>query len=203
MTMRMLAIGRMVGIVGFASALSCAALAETPGSTTFTLFDGIGVLEDITEYALDSSDLTPTEDRIIGFAAGHALAWIGDSVSLDVEAQAVRHYGRGEFWELGTTLVARFQGVDLPKWLGGFTILDGASIGIGPSFTTEIPPLEADRGRISHMLNQVMVELVDPEPADGPVRLIDRVHHRSGIYGLINGIVGGSDYIGRGLQFRF
>ena len=179
------------------------AAAADPGSTTITIFDGVGVLEDISDYALGRAELTPTEDRILGLAAGHALGWIGDSLSLEVEGQVVRHYGRGDFWELGTTLVARWQGVALPDWLGGAQLLDGWSIGIGPSVTTEIPPLEADRGRFSHVLNQLMVELLAPVPEDAPVQPVARIHHRSGIFGLINGIVGGSDYIGQGLQFRF
>ena len=179
------------------------AAADDLGSTMITLFDGIGVLEDITEYALDRDGLTETEDRIVGLAVGHALGWLGDAISLDVETQAVYHHGRGSFMEFGTTLVARWQGLELPGWLGGFRLFDGFSIGTGPSVTTAIPPLEADRGRISHVLNQVMVEFLDAEPDGRPVRPVERVHHRSGIFGLIDGIVGGSDYLGRGLQFRF
>ena len=200
---------RSIGGVGLAIAVQAtvftseAGLASEPGSTTITLFDGIGVLEDISDYAIGSADLTPTEDRILGFAAGQALGWLGDSVSLEVEGQVVRHYGRGDFWELGTTLVARWQGLALPKWLGGWRLFEGWSVGVGPSLTTEIPPLESDRGRISYVLNQLMIEFLDPVPAGSPVQPVDRIHHRSGIFGLINGIVGGSDYVGRGLQFRF
>jgi hypothetical protein len=195
--------GRAVAGLGLAAAVQGSALASEPGSTTITLFDGIGVLEDITEYAIGSAELTPTEDRILGLAAGQALGWLGDSVSLEVEGQLVRHYGRGGFWELGATLVARSQGVELPDWLGGSRVLDGWSIGIGPSVTTEIPPLESDRGRISYVLNQVMVEFLAPKPEGSPVQPVERIHHRSGIFGLINGIVGGSDYLGDGVQFRF
>lgn len=198
---------RVVVAVGLSMGLAVAVQAGTqaaePGSTTITLFDGIGVLEDLTAYAIGSAELTPTEDRILGFAAGQALGWIGDSVSLDIEAQVVHHYGRGAFWEFGTTVVARWQGVTVPKWLGGWRLLEGWSVGIGPSVTTEIPPLEADRGRVSHVLNQLMIEILDPVPEGAPVQPVDRIHHRSGIFGLINGIVGGSDYIGRGLRFRF
>ncbi|MEZ5665859.1 MAG: hypothetical protein R3F55_00145 [Alphaproteobacteria bacterium] len=179
------------------------AQAGEPGDTTITLFDGIGVLEDITEYALGDAAVTPTEDRIIGLAASHALGWLGDSLSIEAETQAVYHYGRGNFGELGATLVARFDGVELPDWLGGMKILDGFSIGVGPSVTTAIPPLESDRGRISHVLNQLMLEYLDPMPEGAEVQTVERVHHRSGIFGLINGIVGGSDYLGRGIRFRF
>lgn len=198
------ACGRVALVAGaLAWGLAAPAAAGDAGSTTITLFDGIGVLEDITEYAQDAADLTETEDRILGIAVGQALGWLGDEVSLDVETQAVYHHGRGSFMEFGATLVARWQGLSLPKWLGGVRLLDGVSIGTGPSVTTDIPPLEAERGRISHVLNQVMVEFIGAEPDSGPVRPIGRVHHRSGIFGLIEGIVGGSDYIGRGLQFRF
>lgn len=197
----------LAAIVGVSSGALVApqgsAWAAEPGSTTITVFDGIGVLEDITEYAFGPSELTPTEDRLIGLAAGHAIGWLGDSLSLDVEGQVVYHYGRGDFWEVGTTLVARWRGVALPKWLGGFRLFDGFSIGVGPSITTEIPPLESDRGRVSYVLNQLMLEFMKPVPEGVTVQEIDRIHHRSGIFGLINGIVGGSDYIGRGIQFRF
>jgi hypothetical protein len=178
-------------------------VAAEPGPTTITIFDGVGVLEDFSQYALGRAGLTPTEDRILGFAAAQALGWIGDSLSLEVEAQVVHHHGRGDFWELGTALVARWRGLALPEWLGGLQLLDGWSVGIGPSITTEIPPLEADRGRFSHVLNQLVVELLLPVPDDAPVQPVERIHHRSGIFGLINGIVGGSDYIGQGIQLRF
>ena len=188
---------------GLGLGLAGPATADDLGSTMITLFDGVGVLEDITEYALDRDGLTETEDRILGLAIGQAIGWLGDGLSLDVETQAVYHHGRGSFIELGAALVARWQGLSLPEWLGGVRLIDGFSIGTGPTVTTAIPPLEADRGRISHVLNQVVVEFLGGEPADGPLRPIGRVHHRSGIFGLIEGIVGGSDYIGEGLQLRF
>ena len=177
--------------------------AEQGYDTSITLYDGIGVLEDITEYAIGSAELSPTEDRIAGIAAGHVLGWVTDSLSIEAETQAVYHYGRGNFAEFGATLVARWSGLELPNWLGGFRLFDGISIGVGPSLTTAIPPLEADRGRISHFMNQVMVEYLDPVSDDVDAQTLDRVHHRSGVFGLIEGIVGGSDYLGRGVRFVF
>jgi hypothetical protein len=47
------------------------------------------------------------------------------------------------------------------------------------------------------------VVMLGPMPDDAPVQPVERIHHRSGIFGLINGIVGGSDYIGQGIQLRF
>ncbi len=77
---------------------------------------------------------------------------------------------------------------------------------IGASYATGVSPWEAinakNGGKGSDYLNFLRYELDFAPTADSPYEVFIGLHHRSGIYGLINGSHGGSNYWMTGIRFN-
>lgn len=79
-------------------------------------------------------------------------------------------------------------------------------LAVGPSFVTKITPTErrkADNGEGSRLLNMFNPEIEVGVPGAPEWNGFLRLHHRSGIFGLINGVSGGSTYVMAGVRHRF
>lgn len=79
-------------------------------------------------------------------------------------------------------------------------------LGIGPSFTTKVTANERrkdDDNEGSKLLNMFDPEVEVGFPGAPEWAGFVRLHHRSGIFGLINGVTGGSTYVTFGLRHRF
>ncbi|ELS04667.1 hypothetical protein Xen7305DRAFT_00044030 [Xenococcus sp. PCC 7305] len=104
-----------------------------------------------------------------------------------------QHYGEQEHWEITAALLLRF-----------YLIKDRLSFGVGDGFSyaSEIPELERRRHiNTSQVLNFVLLELaVDINRFSA---LAMRWHHRSGVWGLINDVEGGSNSVQFGIRYKF
>lgn len=79
-------------------------------------------------------------------------------------------------------------------------------LAIGPSYTTKITEIERfkdDDNEGSKLLNMFNPEIEVGWPGAPEWAGFVRLHHRSGIFGLINGVTGGSTYMTFGLRKRF
>jgi len=75
---------------------------------------------------------------------------------------------------------------------------------IGASYTTGISDFERhfdSSGHSARFLNFLVPELVLAPKANSPFEVFVRVHHRSGIYGLIDHVHGASNYVAGGIRF--
>jgi hypothetical protein len=78
-----------------------------------------------------------------------------------------------------------------------------AAIGEGLSWATQIPALEkADptNSDNNQLLNYILLEATFAIP-ESPWSLVTRIHHRSGVYGLLGH--SGSNIIEAGIRYRF
>lgn len=92
------------------------------------------------------------------------------------------------------------------RWLPFFwdDYLDTSfGIGGGLSYASDIPVLETDEyEETSRLLNYLMVEFSFKIPKKTSWDLFIRVHRRSGIFGLINGVTEGSNLLCAGFRYR-
>jgi hypothetical protein len=75
---------------------------------------------------------------------------------------------------------------------------------IGASYVTGISDFERhfdSSGHSARFLNFLVPELTFAPSADSSFEVFVRVHHRSGIYGLIDNVHGASNYIAGGIRF--
>ena len=84
------------------------------------------------------------------------------------------------------------------------------AVGEGISYATSVPAVERYRhgelfvneDNTSKLLNYMMIEAAFGLPSFPRWNLVFRIHHRSGVYGLFNGVYGGSNTIGMGLRYN-
>lgn len=108
------------------------------------------------------------------------------SLRFEVEAQLVRHFGLQDHWEVNLPIGIRFT--PDRRRLG----IDSIAFGIGPSFASELPPIELRRGSGSGSRELIYfhVETEHVLRSHPDTRIFFRVHHRSDGYGLIANAVG-------------
>lgn len=146
------------------------------------------------------------------FASGilvdaHAVytAWRFQSIPLELEIEGgvAKRFGSreaGQQWEFDLIPMARWTYFPWNDY-----IYTNFRLGlIGASYVTGISEFERQfdsSGHSSRFLNLLVPELTVSPYKEAPFEVFVRVHHRSGVYGLINGVHGASNYISTGIRF--
>lgn len=111
----------------------------------------------------------------------------------EFDTSIFQYYGEQDHWEVTAAVVVRY-----------YLIKDRLSFAVGDGFSyaSDIPDLERRRHiNTSQILNFVLLELaVDINSFSA---LAMRWHHRSGIWGLINDVEGGSNSVQFGVRYKF
>ena len=140
---------------------------------------------------------------IVAFAGAKELGSVWrNQLAFELEAQAVQHFGKQTHFELNPIVfIARWRNFPWNK-----TLPTTLAIGDGLSIATETPKLEVKRrGRkdTSKVLNYVMAELTLSLPEYPRWAAVARYHHRSGMFGVFNGVHDASTAVAAGLKYWF
>ena len=141
-------------------------------------------------------------EYVLAAAFSVRLFDLTEHLSLELEANVARRFGDAELWEFALPLVFRW---DYFPWNDYVYTTIGLAV-IGPSYATEISDSErrkAHNEKGSKLLNYFAPEITLSPPDNPSFAFIGRVHHRSGAFGLINGVSGGSSYVSLGVRYRF
>lgn len=118
-----------------------------------------------------------------------------------VEGVAGKHNGLQHNWEAGAVWQLRFAPLRLPL------IQVRPAVGIGLSYAIGNPAYEDgpkdDPEKRYHLLNFNIYELEWSLQKAPAVSLVTRIHHRSGIWGLIAPPLVGSNFLAVGLRYSF
>jgi hypothetical protein len=128
-------------------------------------------------------------------------------IPLEAEAQIVRHTGTQKHLEFNGLLLLRSQPIEMGLPVT-FAVAEGLSL------ATRNPDLENRRKSIfnagttseysRNFLNYLTFEMEAQVPLDAyQPRAFVRVHHRSGIYGLLCPPTCGSNYMAYGMRFTY
>jgi hypothetical protein len=116
---------------------------------------------------------------------------------IELEGQVLRHFGGQHHWE--GTLALMFRTGEIPL-AGGLSV--NLAVGEGLSYASERPRLEgAIDVRPTRFLNYLAFEAEFSHESLPGVSLVTRLHHRSGIFGVIAPRKSGSNFIGAGVRF--
>lgn len=120
-----------------------------------------------------------------------------DGGSIELEAQAGRHFGLQDHGEVTLALLWRSRELRLSA---GSTV--NLAVGEGFSHALSRPAYEGTaKGQDPvRFLNYLAFEAEFSHDALGAVSIVPRIHHRSGIFGVIAPRGSGSDFIGVGLR---
>ncbi|MGH7277732.1 MAG: hypothetical protein ACREJG_03505 [Candidatus Rokuibacteriota bacterium] len=119
----------------------------------------------------------------------------------EVETVALRHFGRQDHQEVAASVNVRW--VTFPWDAYADT---SVAFGGGLSYATEVPAVEArdnpETGS-TRLLHYIMIELAVAVPGTARWSLVGRIHHRSGAWGLFDGVGRASNIFLGGVRYRF
>jgi hypothetical protein len=122
----------------------------------------------------------------------------GGALQLEAEGQVVYDFGDQHHWEFNIVPVA----VRWRQFPWSHRLNTSAAFGLGLSYATEIPEVEAEiEGQSEQLLIYWMLEAT-AGPLLSPWELTLRLHHRSVAWGLM-GEEGGMNAVGLGLRYSF
>lgn len=191
-------IGKMVLL-----SLAAMAMAGLPGDAeagqgwAVTVFGALQLRGDIwqTFYA-------PDFQAAYGFAAlavSRKFHSLNRHIDLELEGEVIKHVAGQHHEEFNALFVARWLTFPWNRRLP-----TTFAIGNGLSYATRTAEWERDlHGRAAQFLNCMMYELTLKLPDAPQWSLVWRVHHRSGVFRLFNGIEGASNAMGVGMKYRF
>jgi len=139
------------------------------------------------------------DSYIGGFCVGKRLTAYKNYIRIEAEGQIVKHWELQDHFEFNALFVFRWL---LFPWND---YLDTSfAIGEGISYATEEPEIEIERlDETSKILNYLMFELAFVVPKQPNWSVFGRLHHRSGLFGTINGVSGGSNAVAAGVRYTF
>jgi hypothetical protein len=178
-----------------------------------TIYHGQGVDSNLLELPKQilTADLPFESAYFEGIGYTHYLstpAWLSsglsllrlDDVSTALELLGIQHRGLQNHFELDAVYMLRSD----EGQLGPLRIRVGAGIGLSNAFGRpdyEDGPLEGDRNRRYRFQSYETIEIEAGAASVKNISLVGRIHHRSGLYGLIAPKNVGSNFMTIGLRF--
>lgn len=198
-------------LLGLALAAPAGAAAETP--VTFQpetrtepgpwyVEGAYGLLnpDNFTDIVFQTYKTEMTGNQLVGLGVGREIFDLGAGFTVEAGLTFNHRLDEGGV-EIATPVALVFDGLPwrdkLPMRL---------RLAVGPSFTSEISDIE--RRKDNDNQGSKLLNLFNPEVEVGWPGAPEwtgflRLHHRSGIFGLIDGVTGGSTYLTLGLRRRF
>lgn len=120
-------------------------------------------------------------------------------LALELDVTLAGHSGPRNFGEIAMAPALRWSWFPWSRYV--HTTFRTAIVGL--SYTTRESPLEAidtQKGRTRRLLNHALMEWTFAPSQESPWEAFVRLHHRSGIYGRLGGVRGGSNYVTVGVR---
>jgi len=179
----------------------CAGCAA-PGDRAVTVFGGQYANEELFSKILLFKGLDLQDSYMVAGAYSQKIGQWPRQVRWELEGQVVKHFEGQDNWEVNGLIVARWEAFPWSE-----TVPTTFAIGEGFSYALSVPELEdeilAPEGGTSQYLNYLMLELtMGLLPWEG-WSVVTRIHHRSGIFGLIGDVEEGSNFMTIGLRYQF
>jgi hypothetical protein len=168
---------------------------------SISLAFGFSTPDNFTGIITQPWDTSFEDTWIVSASASHLLWELDENTWLEGELGVGKRFGDSDAWEFFGLVFLRWDGLPWNEW-----VYTSIGVGIGPSYATEISETERrksgnDQG--SRTLNMLVPEIAFALPDDEATQLVFRLHHRSGVFGLFNGVTGGSTFVTVGVRVRF
>jgi hypothetical protein len=133
-----------------------------------------------------------------GIGVNKRLINIQDLASIEADGQFLKHFGEQNHLELTSAIAFRWR-----KFPWNDYINTTLAVGEGLSWATEIPKMEDKRwSNSSQLLNYLLFEFTLASPEFSEISLVFRVHHRSGVFGVFDGVKEGSNLYNFGIRYE-
>jgi hypothetical protein len=139
------------------------------------------------------------DDNILILGLGRRLTTLWSHLNLEAEGQVGKHFGDQDNFEFNALVIARW--LTFP-W--NDHLITTLAAGEGISYATDVPEVEEENhDKSARLLDYLMFELTFALPRHAQWSLVTRVHHRSGAWGLFDGVHGASNALAFGLRYHF
>jgi hypothetical protein len=160
-------------------------------------------LPPLTQEAIDRSStvvgMAGVEPYIAALGVAKEFARTGKHLRWELEGQVLKHFSRQDHWELTAALVVRWVTFPWDHYLD-----TTFAAGDGLSYATDIPRIEGEKhNTTTRLLNYLLFEFTFSIPEHPEWALVTRIHHRSGVFGMFDGVRGASNVLGAGLRYSF
>lgn len=128
-------------------------------------------------------------------------SFVGQYWFVELEAGIGQRFGNSDATEIWTALYLKFDGF---PWSD--IILTTAGVSTGINYVSSISDLEVSKSgndKGSNLLHYFSPEIAFADPDRKNLEFVARLHHRSGIFGLFDGVSGGSTFLSLGLRQHF
>jgi hypothetical protein len=125
----------------------------------------------------------------------------GDHLMLESEVGGSFRFGDEHLAEAWTGLYLRYDG-----FFWNDAVYTTLAVNTGVSLLTDYSSFERGRdhgGRNAKLLHYMGPEITFSPPDNHNIEFLIRYHHRSGVFGLFDGVVSGSTFVSTGLRYRF
>ncbi len=137
-------------------------------------------------------------------SVGHVIG-VNALAPLKLEAEGIAALHMGQWPESQT--FSEFVGALNLRWHRfpwNRRLLTTMGIGEGLSYAAEKPSYEVEiNNKSAHLMNFLMFDVTFAHPDLPELALLLRLHHRSGAFGLFDGVTGGSNFFTVGLKYTF
>lgn len=157
-------------------------------------------LVDILFDPIPPTDWDYRDDRLIATTVSREVGQVW-RLHLEPEVGIGQRYGEQDETEFWAALYVRYRGF---PWDGFVTTSIALSTGL--NWATGVSEVEQDRARDgegSRLMHYFAPEVTFALPSHPDVELLFRVHHRSGVFGLVSDAWGGAQYGTVGFRVRF
>lgn len=135
------------------------------------------------------------------FVGGILPPVIGDHLFIEGEGGISYRFGDEE---LGEGWLGAYLRYDNLPW--NDVVYTTLAVNTGVSYLTEVSEFERSRdnnGKAGRLLHYMGPEITFADPDNKNLEFLVRFHHRSGVFGLFDGVVSGSTFITAGMRVRF
>lgn len=128
------------------------------------------------------------------------LGSLGNDVTIEIEGGLNYHFGNENLGEGWAALYFRYDGFPWNDYV--YTTI---AINTGLSMLSENSDFERSRSddQSVQLLHYFSPEITVAAPDHKDLELVLRLHHRSGMFGLFDGIWNGSSFVTGGIRYRF
>jgi hypothetical protein len=184
-----------------------------PAANSILVFGGTAAEGSLVGTAFTPWSIEFADVNIVGASIAHrfgtlneitgdfGLGRLGDAVSVEAEIGTARRFGIDDGSEVWTALYFRYD--DLP-W--NETVYTTIALNTGFNLLLQGSDFEVDSGSGQHasrLLHYLAPEITFADPDYKNLELVVRLHHRSGIFGLMDDFISGSTFVSAGVRFRF
>ena len=159
-----------------------------------------GVLTEATLGEMSRFDVEfDTDFTYLALALTRKITEVGPHLNLEGEGIIVKYMEGQDHLELDALVALRWLSFPWNRHLD-----TTVAAGLGLSYATELPPYEVrNKGESEKFLSFLLFELTAGIPKIPQWDLVMRVNHRSGAFGLFDGMKGAMNSLAFGLKFRF